>query len=68
MSFDFIMDYEKAKRQVDKKGWEGFMESFDDGEKFYSVSQYWYDDPTYICKMKGRYGDKIIGWKGVHEG
>lgn len=64
---DFIMDWEKAKEVVDQTGWDGFMDHFNDEKEYYSVSQYWYDDKQYICKFKGECGDKIIGWKGVHD-
>lgn len=62
-----IMEWEKAKELVDRDGWDGFMEQQNDGRELYAVSQWWYDDPKYICKFRGKYGDKIIGWKGVHD-
>lgn len=72
MGLDFIMEYEAAKNQVKENGWDNFLESFQEKFPSYdlgSVSTYWYNanDPTYICKMRGGYGDIVIGWEGVHD-
>ncbi|MFP7445197.1 hypothetical protein SFC50_16030 [Bacillus infantis] len=64
------MEYEKAKRLVDEKGWDGFFDHFNEeyeDRNFFQCSEYWYDDKSYICKFKGGRGDLVIGWKGVHD-
>ena len=66
---DFIMEYEKAKGIVKEEGWDGFLEHFEEAFdcSFFSCSTYWPDDSKYICKLKGMKGDKIVGWKGIHD-
>lgn len=66
---DVIMEYEDGKAIVDVWGWEGFVNYFEDqfNYRFFTCSQYWYDDSQYICKMKGANGDIIIGWQGIHD-
>lgn len=68
-NFDEIMEFDEAKRLVDKYGWNGFLSYFKDkfpDRSLYACSQYWYEDRKYICKMRGTRGDIIIGWNGVH--
>ncbi|MNM63961.1 hypothetical protein D3C81_753370 [compost metagenome] len=62
---DIYIDYNEAKMMVDKKGWNHFVRHFEKIKKngFYSCSKDWYDDPKYICKIKGDRGDLIVGWK-----
>lgn len=71
MNFDKIMDFKEAKAIIKEIGFEGFTEMLDNefGYEFFGCSTYWYDanDSKYICKLKGRKGDIIIGWKGIHD-
>jgi hypothetical protein len=70
MSLDILMNHEDAKRFVKEHGIEAFVDSFESefGYGFYCCkSDWWMDDPKYICKLLGRYGDIIIGWYGVHD-
>ncbi|MNV63243.1 hypothetical protein D3C71_1558260 [compost metagenome] len=65
---DICMEYDEAKRMVDKKGWEYFVSYFNSRKKLdlYSCSKDWYEDSKYICKLKGAKGDLIIGWCRIH--
>jgi hypothetical protein len=70
MGLDFIMEYEQAKKRVKEEGFDGLLNDFREKYPSYdlgSVSTYWYDDPHYICKMRGGYGDVVIGWEGIHD-
>ena len=61
---DITMNHESAKETVNKIGWDGFLQEMNDkySFNFYSVSNSWYDDKKFICKLKGAYGDLIINW------
>lgn len=66
---DFIMEHEKAKKMVDEKGWDNFLEVFQEqysGHNLYCVSTHWHEDSKYICKFRGTGGDIVMGWDGVH--
>lgn len=65
---DLIMDHAEAKQIVQSEGYDAFIRKVDEGFHYglSSASQYWEKDPKYICKMKGRKGDVIIGWTGTH--
>lgn len=64
-----IENREEMKQSVREKGWGQFFEdlSTEDGNEYFSGSTAWYDDEKYILKCKGKYGDIIIGWEGVHD-
>lgn len=70
MSYDLFMNHKKAKKMVNKKGWDEFFnhisDQYDD-YNLYSCSQDWLDDKSYTCKFKGADGDVLIGWEGVHD-
>lgn len=59
------MNHEATKNIVNDIGWDGFLQLMNDkySRNFYSVSNAWYDDRKYICKLKGARGDLIISWE-----
>ena len=62
---DEIMNIHEARNIVETEGWDGFLNYFSErypDHEFYSASQSWYDDGKYICKLRGAYGDLIVGW------
>lgn len=69
---ELLMMHQEAKTLVDQLGWEGFVQRFNkeyekQDYRFYACGKSWYDDPEYICKLRGQYGDLLIGWFGVHD-
>lgn len=63
---DKLMKHDEAVKNVDEKGWDGFLEDLQDEFKehdLYAVSQSWYESDEYICKARGERGDVIIGWE-----
>ena len=69
MIFDLMMDYEEAKAIVKESGIHGFVEKIENQFKgaFYSCSNSWLEDSTFICKLKGEKRDFIIGWVDIHD-
>lgn len=68
MDYDLVIDHNMAKTIVNERGWDGFVLFIEQQFhfNFFSCSQDWYHASKYICKLKGRDGDVIIGWIGVH--
>ena len=70
MCLNRIENREEMKQAVRERGWD--HQFFDDlraeeGNEYFSGSTAWYDDEKYILKCKGKYGNIIIGWEGVHD-
>lgn len=68
MDYDLVIDHNMAKQIVNERGWDGFVLFIEQQfhYSFFSCSQDWHRDSKYICKLKGRKGDVIIGWIGIH--
>jgi hypothetical protein len=66
---DIVFNRDEAIAFVDAYGWESFFETvskmFPERE-LYNCSQDWYKSRRYTCKLKGVYGDVLIGWYGAH--
>lgn len=61
------LNHEEAKQYVQDNGYNSFLEVMNEQfptKDLGSMSTYWEHDDKYICKMRGRYGDIIIGWGG----
>lgn len=65
---DLLLDRDIARLIVANRGWDGFVLFIEQQfhYNFFSCSQDWFENSKYICKLKGRNGDVVIGWKGVH--
>lgn len=65
MRYDMVLDRDICKAIVNERGWDGFVLFIEQQRpyKFFSCSQDWYANGKYICKLKGRDGDVVIGWK-----
>lgn len=62
---DKIMNYDEMVDYVSDNGFGDFLEILQEEYpeyKLYSISTSWYYNSQYICKVKGVYGDLIIGW------
>ena len=64
---DYFMKHKTAKGMVDKEGFQGVIDFFNQEfteHELNSISVDWYDDPSYIMKLKGLNGDVVVGWEG----
>lgn len=54
--------YQFVKDLVDKMGWNGFVNYFEEqyGFDFYTCSKDWYKNKEYVCKLKGAKGDLLL--------
>ncbi|GEL76577.1 hypothetical protein TMU01_08120 [Tenuibacillus multivorans] len=63
---DLKMEYKHAKNIVNNHGWGYFLNCFQQiypDRHFYGCSQSrYFVGSEYICKLKGKNGDLIVGW------
>jgi hypothetical protein len=57
------LDHELMKGVVNVLGWDGLLNYLATSYhhlELYSVSRSWFDDPKFILKARGSYGDLIV--------
>lgn len=63
---EVVMCYLSAVKLVEEQGWDDFL-SFISNQfpslGLYKCSMDWFENPKYICKVKGVYGDILIYWQ-----
>ena len=68
---DLLMNFKDARDYVKNHGLDAFIAKVEKESarplELYACSTFWIDNSKYVCKLKGKYGDIIIGWFGIHE-
>jgi len=64
--YDGVMSHGETASFVNENGRDDFLDYLQQQFPGYGLGGYstsWEDDPKFICKANGKYGDVIIGWE-----